>query len=131
MENSSIEKGGYQNTKKEAREYYAKINRVWCLRLASFVIFDRAGFQHLIRRGKIPRPKSEQKRRFALLPRAVEMLNNPDAHIFYKKKVFENGEAEFWIFKQTVNKTMISVVLRRIGNGNIHFFSVYQNKNPS
>ena len=93
MENLSIESEEYQNTKREAREYYAKIDRVWCLQLASFIIFNRAGFQRVC--------------------------------IFYERKIFENGEAEFWIFKHAINKIMVTVVLRRIGSGSIHFFSVY------
>ena len=131
MESLSIEGRGYKKIEKETREFYASIDRIWCSRLSAFIIFNRAGFQHLVRRGRVQRPKSEQKRRFVLLLYVGEIISDSEANISYKRKTLECSGAEFWIFKKNINEILITVVLRRIGDGNIHFFSIYQNKNPS
>lgn len=59
-----------------------------------------------------------------------DILDDPFVEIEYKKKVVGCAEAEFWILKKTIEKISVTVVLRRIGNGSIHFFSIYQNKKP-
>jgi hypothetical protein len=131
MCSSSNEEGGYKNAKIVAQKFYTKIENIWCPPLGVSVVFNRAGFQHLVRRGRIQRPKSEQKRRFALLVYVRDIISDQYAHISYEKKFIGNTTAEFWIFNQRAVGVLITVVLRRIGNGNVHFFSVYQNKNPS
>jgi hypothetical protein len=124
MENSD-DKGNYGEAKRKAKEFYRKIGRIWCPALYDYVSFTRAGFQHLIRRKKIQRPKSEQERRFSFLFYAETVVQNPKAIISYKKKSIGYTQAELWIFKQKINDVFITLVARRIGKGKIHFFSIY------
>jgi hypothetical protein len=88
MENPAC-KDNYEEAKKKAKEFYGTIGRVWCPVLGDYVLFTRDGFQHLVRRKAIQRPKSEQKRRFSLLTYAEAIVRNPVAKIMYKEKSTE------------------------------------------
>ena len=61
-------KFGYEKSKKKAKKIYSKIGRVTCPALGDdSVAFNSKGFNHLVRKGRIPRKKNKQKRRFVLL----------------------------------------------------------------
>jgi len=131
---------GYEKSKKKAKEIYSKIGRIKCPALSNeYISFSRIGFNHLIRKGRIPRPRNEQKRRFVLLPYIEEIIKNPEAKIFYKhkrikykanrhgEKILIESEADFWIFAQEIKSCIVKVVIRQLGNGNKHFLSVMGN----
>jgi hypothetical protein len=110
------------------KEAYSKIGRVWCPVLEDFVTFNRAGLQHLIRKRGIMRPKSEQRRRFALLRYAENIIKNPDAIVTHEIKNAELSPAEFWMFHREQDDIRITLTIRQIGKGNKHFFSIYGDK---
>lgn len=126
MENP-IYDDGYEAIKREAKKAYDKIDRVWCPALNDYVAFRKAGFRHLIWKGPAPRLKSEQKRRFTLLPYVEKILQNPNNSVIYKSE----GDAKFWGFTDRQNERIIRVVLRQIGEGEKHFFSVFEDKQKS
>ncbi len=128
---------GYEKSKKKAKEIYSNIGRIKCPALSNeYISFSRIGFNHLIRKVRIPRPRNEQKRRFVLLPYVEEIIKNPEATIYYKhkrikhktnrhgEKILIESEADFWIFIQKIKFCTIKVVIRQLGNGNKHFLSV-------
>jgi len=128
---------GYEKSKKKAKEIYSKIGQIKCPALSNECIsFSRIGFNHLIRKGRIPRPKNEQKRRFILISYIEEIIKNPEAKIFYrqktiKRKVNRHGEkvlieseASFWVFTYKTESCLIKVIIRQLGNGNKHFLSI-------
>lgn len=98
--------------------------------------FTSAGFNHLLRKGRIPRTRNEQKRRFTLLPYVEQIIKNPTAKIVYKKieikekanrhgeKVLIESTAHFWTFIEKVDDCIIKVVIRQLEKKNSHFFSV-------
>jgi hypothetical protein len=110
------------------KEAYSKIGRVWCPVLEDFVTFNRAGLQHLIRKRGIMRPKSEQRRRFALLRYAEDIIKNPNATVTHEIKNAELSPAEFWTFQEEQDDIRITLTIRQIGKGNKHFFSIYGDK---
>lgn len=78
-----------------------------------------------MRKGRKHRTKHEQMRRFALIPHVPEILSNPDASFVHKVKTRGSQRALFWIFKERINGATVTVVVRKVGNGKTHFFSVY------
>lgn len=128
---------GYEKSKRKAKEIYSKIGSVKCPALSNeYVSFSRIGFNHLIRKGRIPRPRNEQKRRFILLPYIEGIIKNPKAKIIYrqkniKRKVNRHGEkvlvesrADYWTFKEEINLCEIKVVVSQFDSGNKKFISV-------
>jgi hypothetical protein len=75
MESPAYEES-YEEAKRKAKEFYEKIGSIWCPALNEYVIFNRAGLRHLMQKGPAFRPKSEQKRRFALISHAKRVIEN-------------------------------------------------------
>src|SRR3989344_5124327 len=107
---------GYEKSKRKAKTIYAQIGRVPSQALGdALVSFTSAGFNHLIRKGRIPRPKNEQKRRFALIPHIEKIIKNPKATIQYERretrdvvnrhgnKITIQSIADFWTFSKDIN----------------------------
>ena len=129
---------GYEEAKNKALSIYSVIGSTRCEALGGEEIyFTRAGFSHLVRKGKNPRTHTEQMKRFSLIPLAVQILNNPQAAVEYRKdersvELESNGEkikvisvAEFWTFAEKVGDCTIKVVVRHLSvGGHKHFFSI-------
>lgn len=131
------QKLGYEKAKKQAKQLYSKIGQIKCPALGNeYVFFTSAGFGHILRKGRIPRTRNEQKRRFTLLPHVENIIKNPTAKIVYRKldikeKVNRHGEkilmksvAYFWTFEERIDDCFVKVVIRQLANKDKHFFSV-------
>jgi len=132
---------GYEKSKNRAKELYLKIGRIQCPALDNeYIAFNNKGFNHLIRKGRFPRTRNEQKRRFVLLPYVESIIKNPKAKIEYReietkhkenrygKKVIIDSMARFWTFSATVNFCKIKVVIRQTKRSK-YFFSVMGDNN--
>ncbi len=119
---------------------YRRIERIWCPALREYVVFNRIGFQHLVRGGSVQRPKSEQKRRFKLIPYITDILTDPNASITEKEGTIKHqmkirGEkipvaspAHFWVFTNRRNGQTIKLVVRQFNGKEKHFLSIYAKK---
>ena len=127
-----------EKIKKEAREIYNKIEYVWSSALGDRVFFNSTGFRHLVWKGKEYRSSYQQHKRLALLPFAPNIIANakiPNSRrieVKYtkikwhheKKKALSN--ITYWSFKGESNGKPVRVIVRQIGNGHKHFFSIFQ-----
>lgn len=91
-----------------------------------YVTFNNIGFRHLIRKAKV-RSKKEQMKRFGLLSAAPEILKNPKATISYRTDFKENRLIQYWAFNGEKDGLKIKVIVRQVGNGVKHFYSVMEN----
>ncbi len=127
----------YEKSKKKAKEFYSSIGSVICPGLNNeLVSFSKYGFYHLLRKRGVLRPRKEQLRRFALLHSAVEVIKNAKSYDSYNYEtkeqfaedhglpVLKSSIAEFWSFSGIYSSKIVTVIVRKIGNGNMHFFSV-------
>ncbi len=129
---------GYEKFKKKGKKLYSKIGRVQCPALNDeFIAFTSNGFNHLVRKGRIPRTRNEQKRRFFLIQYIERIIKNPRAVILYKRKetrvvrnthgdkVTIKSVADFWTFVEKIDDCTIQVVIRQLyPKGSKHFLSV-------
>jgi len=128
---------GYEKAKQKAKQIYSKIGRIKSSALNNeYISFSRLGFNHLVRKGRIPRTKNEQKRRFTLLTFIENIIKNPRAVIIYRKekikeKVNRHGEkilvestAHFWTFIERIKDCRIKIIIRQKNSGEKHFFSI-------
>jgi hypothetical protein len=128
----------YEEAKKRAKEFYKTIGVIWCPTLNTDIFFTREGFDHLIGKRGILRPKSEQRRRFDLLLLAKEILTDPAARftcekklIIYRTKI--NGAyttihatAHFWIFQKEYGVKIVTLVIKQIDDHPKHFLSIFE-----
>jgi hypothetical protein len=129
---------GYEKAKQKAKAIYVAIGNVQCGAFdGEFVYFTGVGFNHLMRKGRIPRTRNEQKKRFVLIPYVKKIIQNSRTVIEYRqttetikinrhgKKTIVSSKAEFWTFDEKVNDCIVKVVIRQLGTGGPkHFFSV-------
>lgn len=134
----------YEEARKGAKSFYAKVGRVSCSVLnGETVVFNSIGFRHLLRGRGVFRPRAEQRRRFALLPYAVNMIKNPGTRVVYQprmtthlinwrgKKTLVASRVDFWIFTAKQRDRVIKVIVRQFRGKEKHFFSVYEIKQKS
>ena len=125
----------YKNLLEEKRNWYKTIGKVYCPLLKEEVVFNSKGFHHLMYSNGRRRPIKEQMYKLGLLPLVIPVIKNAK-NIYKYEKVFvkEFGkEVEFWVLRETVGrqKTLVKIILRRIGTGNITFFSVMKKKDKN
>jgi hypothetical protein len=113
-----------------AKQYYKNIGKVICPALENReVVFLMSGFKHLIYKDKKFRPVAEQLRRFESLYFAKQIIESAEVVDQYRKGRDDLIPAQFWAFDKKIYDQEIRVVLRKIGVGPIHFFSVRSRKN--
>lgn len=119
----------YYAVKKQAKEQYLKIGNIWCPALNDSINFTVIGFKHLIRSGRKPRAPRDQIRRFVLLPMAECIVTDGDVEIEYRKsEIISQNVVQFWGITRKNDPKEITVVIRQIGVGEKHFFSIFDQK---
>ena len=107
---------------------YNKIGAIPCPALdGELVHFNSHGFKHLIRKNGFMRPESEIRRRFSIIGLGVKIVFGTYSISEYRETKVATKITRFWLLKEKFGKTTIKVVLRKIEEGNIHFFSIMKN----
>ena len=110
---------------KKARERYRKIGSVPCPTFGGErVYFTRAGFKHLIRKGRLPRLKEEQIKRLKLMPQGPVLLAKNTKFSTYTA----HPNVSFWSFIGTKNKKKVTVIVRQFNAKPKHFFSIFEDR---
>lgn len=128
----------FENRKSRAKEIFEKQKAIYCPFFQTNVILNSDGFNHLQFKGnRMPRNTEEQLLKFSLLPLALEVVRKSGTIQEYRKILTPFGEksekgfakmkeVEYWGLIAIVgeNKIKIKAILKRIGTGNITFWSV-------
>lgn len=125
MGNPIIQEKNYREIKRRAKALYSTIKNVWCPALSELITFNSLGFKHLAQKGRKFRPISEQIRRFTLLKYVESILTGNKASVFHESKVIHEKRVDFWKFTEKRDELIIKVVIRQVGNGKKHFWSIY------
>jgi hypothetical protein len=129
----------YFNKRKErARNIYTAQNEIYSPYFKTKIILNSDGFHHLQFSARTERNKKEQLLKFSLLPLGLEVIRKSGTVQEYRrlltpigKPSSRNGsiamkEVEYWGFAAIIgdNKIKIRTIIRRVGDGNIIFWSV-------
>ena len=124
--------------KKKAREIFSAKKEIYSPYFQKNIILNSDGFHHLQFSARRERNKKEQLLKFNLLPLAFEIIKKSGTIQEYRKTLISVGEkskrdgftktkeAEYWGLVAIVGSKLIKVkvILRRVGDGNITFWSV-------
>ena len=127
----------YKNLEREAKLFYKGIRRVFRPSWGEYISFNTEGFRHLIWKGNRKRKENERVKRLDLLPYASIIIADGKLSSIRKKKKIERvkqygrrekreSSAKFWAFSDIKDGKKITVVVRQIGSGNKHFFSIFE-----
>jgi hypothetical protein len=89
------------------------------------IYFTQAGFNHLLRKGRIPRKHNEQIRRLTLVYHAPTLLAVSTTASSYERTYLRDSSADFWSFVGTRKEISITIVIRQLNGGQKHFFSIF------
>lgn len=116
--------------KKKAREKYSKIGQIKCPAFPKEkILFNAKGFNHLFYKGSHrSRGKKHIQIRVKLLDQAVKLLKivtifqEKDRYLTYIKG--QKKTIKYWAFEGVIDNRRIKVIIRQIGKGKKHFWSV-------
>lgn len=136
---SAFDQDKYDKAKEAAHNYFQK-NRKIRSPLLGVVHLNSDGFLHLVYGDKNHKQKRDWKnqvKRFHLVSYIKRIIEGMGFHQEYmeqyqtvtimqhKKKVPANKLVKYWGFVAVIdNKIRVKLILRQVGNGNIHFWSV-------
>ena len=87
--------------------------------------FNGEGINHLIYKGSRSRRDEERiKINIRLLPRAIKLLTISTVWQEESCYVKDKQTYNFWAFEAVIDDRRIKVIVRQIGNGRKHFWSV-------
>ena len=118
-----------EEIKKAKEKYFSWGNEIFCLALNENIKITRVAWDHIFKE-KV-RSKEQlffRAKNFILAKKLIKKINLPQNHTIKYKK---NGDIKFWILQGIINKKIILVVIRQIGNQKKHFYSlVYKGSVP-
>jgi hypothetical protein len=119
---------------KQQKRLYKALQPCFCLALQTTVHFNSEGFRHLLYSRNRPRNHREKIYRLALINHLTEVITRaPNA----TQKTHSSPSCIIWVLDwmevedQNKKKIKVKVILRKVGNGNVHFLSVMRKKKPN
>jgi len=115
----------YEASLHRAEKFYKSLMSVRSSHMDDgWVVFNNVGFKHLIRKAKL-RNQNEQTKRFALLHEVPKVLQDPHAAVVsYRIDKSKNLPVQYWAIQRKKGGVKIKVIVRQVGNGKKHFYSV-------
>jgi len=130
----------YNKIRENSHNFYQKIRAIRCPALSNELVhFNAEGFKHLVYKGKgkrRERNKNNQITKFKLLPKAKTIVEISTTYQEYdeslttvrkkrfKKTVSGMTTIKYWGFIAIIQNFRVKVIVRQIGNGQKHFWSV-------
>jgi hypothetical protein len=127
----------YRSLRRRARELFEQNPTIRCPYFDVDVVLNADGVHHLRYSNRRERPKPEQMLKFRLLPLALDVIQKAGTLQEYRRiwqpigepkadGMREAKEVEYWGFVAITGPRpdKIRVILRRVGTGNITFWSV-------
>lgn len=126
----------FTEKKEKAQAIFSAQKEIYSPYFGQKIILNSDGFHHLQFSSRKERNKSEQLLKFSLLPQALEIIRKSGTIQEYRPPILmsvgkksKSGEMsmkniEFWGMIAIVGKFKVRTVLRRVGDGNITFWSV-------
>lgn len=112
--------------KDQIRFLFKKTKQVFCPAFNNeSVIFNAKGVNHLLYKGnRSERDLSRVQMNIQLLPGAIKVLRSMP--YFQEESFYEEGGKvyRFWAFEAVVDNRRIKAIVRQVGNGKKHFWSV-------
>ncbi len=132
-----------EKIKQIAKEIFEKQKTIYCPFFKTNVNLNSDGLNHLQFKGnRMPRNLDEQRLKLTLLPKALQVIKNAGTLQEYRKGIekigkkgndgfYKTKDVEYWAFHAIIGKDYlrkIVVIIKKIGDGQIIFWSVMPHK---
>ena len=123
----------------QAKEIYESRNEIHCPYFSATITLNADGFNHLLHKpNRQPRNVNEQKLKLRLLKKGIAIIKKAGTLQEYRLRIEKVGKPardgftkmkniEYWAFHDIVGvekRFLMRVVLRRVGDGKVTFWSV-------
>lgn len=110
--------------------YYNNIGHVTCPALNNEIVrFNNQGFRHLLIKKRKWRKPKDQFRRLSLLKYAKSIVSFEKVSASYRVIGSKREIAQFWSLEMKIKTgTRVVVIIRQLGGGSKHFFSIFSKK---
>ncbi len=127
----------YEKLRDDTRAWFQTLKPIYSPALKQTIHFTSEGFGHITyKRARAERDKTSQIMRFKLLPRAITLIELSTTFQEYeetlkqceikrnKKRVNVTKQIQYWGLIAIIKERKIKVIIRKIGNGQPHFWSI-------
>jgi len=90
------------------------------------VHFNTEGLNHLLYSRRRPRGYQERYYRAVLIAHLVDVVMN--AKTATQKTTIDGKTIHLWSLEYKIGNDIVKVILRKVGNGNVHFLSAMKRK---
>ncbi len=109
--------------------WYEKIGKVRCDILDCDIVFNKKGFQHLFfKTNGIRRNDGDIRMRLGIIKHAPMIVRKArrmgDARVIQNEKSGQDVSYYSLIHRVGEKRTLIEVILRKVGKGDIHYYSI-------
>lgn len=111
--------------KSQIQAIFLQNKSVYCPAFGEEITFNAKGINHLIYKGdRSRRDKARILTNIRLLPRAINFLHRATFWQEENSYIRDKTTYKFWAFEAVVDDRRIKVIVRQVGNGKKHFWSV-------
>ncbi|MDO8579599.1 MAG: hypothetical protein Q7R72_01875 [bacterium] len=89
------------------------------------IFFNRKGLNHVMRTGRELREFNARIERLSLLVYCKRILTKNYNDVEYRLMTKGNTSAGFWGFTANIDGVCMKLIVRQIGSGQKHFFSIF------
>jgi len=109
------------------KDTYKALAPCFCNAIEQTIHFNAEGLKHILYKQHRPRSKKEQAYRLSLIPHLQHAITTAKTAT---RKSHTDPRCTLWILEwiEVEDNLKIKIVLRKIGNGNVHFLSVMGKK---
>ncbi len=116
----------YSELLEKSKLYYQELDTVYSDALQDNIYFNSKGFNHItFKNPRNIRPITDQMNRLKLLESAIQLIKKANIYQEYEEVTgLENKNIKYWGIIAILNNVKLKVIIRSIGNGQKHFWSV-------
>ena len=127
----------YEKLYADAQTFYRRLQPILFSPLNEYVHFTSKGFNHIeFKNQRNRRDNSSQVLRFKLLPTAVKLIDITTTYQEYeetikefriqtrKKRIHVTKTVRYWGIIAIIDNRKIKVIVRKVGDGQLHFWSL-------
>ena len=91
------------------------------------IYFNYRGIKHLIEKRGGTRSLEQIYSRTRLFKHCREIICSSDANVEFRSHTYGDKEIKYWGLSKVINnRTKVTIVIRKIGKGKIHFYSIFK-----
>jgi len=131
------DESNYEKLREDARRFFHSIGKIHCPALNEVASFTAEGFNHLVfKTSRSERERSSQILRFKPLPIAKDLVGLTTTYQEYEETLKEMLvkrhkrherrplPVRYWGLIAILRGRKVKVILRKVGNGQLHFWSI-------